>query len=100
MPGLGGSRFASFGGWEYTKACCFLTRYAEFPPRYKHQTMGITFISGNQKVNIILMFTAGFGSEVLTFAGDESSEDSKSFLQGYKSVLDSKANEESLVSTN
>lgn len=35
-------------------------------------------------------FLQGFGSEVLTFAGDES-------LQGYKSVLNSKANEESLA---
>lgn len=46
----------------------------------------------------------GFGGELLTFAGDESSEDSgaknvdKSHLKGYKSVINSKATEESLVS--
>ena len=46
----------------------------------------------------------GFGGELLACGGDESSKDSsgtnveKSLLKSYKSVLNSKATEESLVS--
>ncbi|XP_057805284.1 aluminum-activated malate transporter 8-like [Salvia miltiorrhiza] len=48
-------------------------------------------------------FLQGFGGELLTFSGDESIKDSgaknveKSFLKGYKNVLNSKATEESLA---
>lgn len=59
----------------------------------------------NALINTIFLignFIIGFGSEYFYVHGDESSkisskQDDKSFLQGYKSVLNSKATEESLV---
>ncbi|KAH6807495.1 aluminum activated malate transporter family protein, partial [Perilla frutescens var. frutescens] len=58
-------------------------------------------IAGN--IEHLASFLQGFGGELLTFPGDESSKDlsskivDKSFLQSYKSVLNSKATEESLA---
>ncbi|KAI3447405.1 hypothetical protein Pfo_004070 [Paulownia fortunei] len=57
-------------------------------------------VAGN--IEKLAAFLEGFGGEILVFPGDESSkssskQDDKSFLQGYKSVLNSKATEESLA---
>ncbi|KAG6412141.1 hypothetical protein SASPL_124810 [Salvia splendens] len=58
-------------------------------------------VAGN--IEKLAAFLQGFGGELLACGGDKSSKDSsgknveKSFLKGYKSVLNSKATEESLA---
>ena len=47
---------------------------------------------------MIFFFFSGFGDEY--FQDVPASKNDKSFLKGYKSVLNTKANEETLVSTN
>ncbi|KAL1566106.1 aluminum-activated malate transporter 8-like [Salvia divinorum] len=53
-------------------------------------------VAGN--IEKLAAFLQGFGGELLAYGGDESGKNvEKSFLKGYKSVLNSKATEESLA---
>lgn len=67
----------------------------ENPPNPKIQISGV-----KQKTErSIYNFFSGFGDEYLRESEDGDSNRDKSLFQGYKSVLGTKSNEESLVGT-
>lgn len=48
--------------------------------------------------NLVMCFITAFVGEYLETSKEEESKNNKSFLEGYKSILNAKSNEESLVS--